>query len=123
MTEAYTVCAADELGDGDKIIVQVEGKEIAVFNVDGEYRAYLNWCPHQGGPCFEGKVSGTRKATYDRERREVSLEWIKEDQIMNCPWHGWEFDLTNGECLSKRSVVLPSFSVEEADGEIRLSLG
>ena len=118
----HAVCATDELDDGDKLVVQLEGKEIAVFNIEGEYHAYLNWCPHQGGPCCEGKVSGTSTATYDRETMEVSLEWTKEDQIMNCPWHGWEFDLTSGECLSRRGTELPSFPVTVENDQVHVTL-
>jgi len=119
---AHTVCSTDALQPGDKFVTQIEGKEIAVFNIEGEYRAYLNWCPHQGGPCCEGEVTGTRSASYDRDSMEVSLEWTKEDQIMNCPWHGWEFDLTTSECLSRRPIELPSFPVEVEDGDVRVTL-
>jgi len=122
MSETHTICSVDDLDPGERIVVQSEGKEIAVFNLDGEYAAYLNWCPHQGGPCCEGVVSGTREATYDRETREVSLEWVKEGRIMNCPWHGWEFDLETGECLSRRPVELPSFPLSVEDGEIRVTV-
>ena len=118
----HTVCSTEDLDDGDKLVIQIEGKEIAVFNIEGEYHAYLNWCPHQGGPCCEGKVSGTSTATYNRETMEVSLEWIKEDKIMNCPWHGWEFDLTSGDCLSRRNTELPSFPVSVEDGEVNVIL-
>ncbi|MHB9287903.1 Rieske (2Fe-2S) protein [Halobacteriales archaeon Cl-PHB] len=118
----HAVCSTEELDDGDKLVVQLEGKEVAVFNIEGEFHAYLNWCPHQGGPCCEGKVSGTNVATYDRETMEVSLEWTKEDKIMNCPWHGWEFDLTNGECLSRRGSELPSFPVNVDDGQVHVTV-
>lgn len=118
----HTICDADELGAGDRVVTQIEGREIAVFNLDGEYYAYINWCPHQGGPCCEGKITGTREASYDREAMEVSLEWTHEDRIMNCPWHGWEFDLETGDCLSRSRIQLPSFPVSAEDGEVRVTL-
>jgi nitrite reductase/ring-hydroxylating ferredoxin subunit len=117
MTE-YVVCEHGDLEVGERKLLQVEGREIAVFNVDGTYAAYVNWCPHQGGPACEGLMSGTREASYDRESGEVSLEWTREGKVVNCPWHGWEFDVRTGECLSRRPIQLPSYPVRVEDGEV-----
>jgi len=38
--------------------------------------------------------------------------------VLMCPWHGWEYDVISGACLSKRSVELPSYPVEVRDGEL-----
>lgn len=120
--EAHIVADADEIADGERIVIQLEGREIAVFRHDGEYFAYLNWCVHQGGPCGEGSLSGTRIASYDREEGEVKSSWEREGEILNCPWHGWEYDLTNGECLSREDIQLPSYPVEIEDGRIVVKL-
>ena len=120
--EAHVVASADELGAGDRLVTQIAGREVAVFNHDGEYYAYLNWCFHQGGPCCEGPISGTAQATYDRATRETTLTWEREGEILNCPWHGWEYDLTTGDCLSRRDVTLPSYPVEVRDGEIVVTM-
>jgi nitrite reductase/ring-hydroxylating ferredoxin subunit len=117
MTE-YTVAEADEIGDGERALVQLEGKPIGVFNVNGEYHAYLSWCAHQSGPCCEGNMTGTIVGSFDPDTLETDLEWVKEDEILNCPWHGWEYDITNGECLSREGVSLPSFPVSVQDGEV-----
>jgi len=119
----HVVCAHGELDDGDRKIVQIEGREIAVFYKNGEYTAFVNWCPHQGGPACEGLISGTKEASYDRESREVSLEWTREGEVMNCPWHGWEFDITTGECLSRRPIQLPSYPVQIDDGNVVVDVG
>lgn len=118
----YEVAQAEEIGEGERAVVQLEGKPIGVFNVNGEYRAYLSWCAHQSGPCCEGTVSGTSKAAFDPDTLEVEVEWIKEEEILNCPWHGWEYDLATGECLSRDGVVLPSFPVRVDDGRIFVEL-
>jgi len=119
---AHTVCSTDALQPGDKFVTQIEGKEIAVFNIEGEYRAYLNWCPHQGGPVCEGNLTGTQKSTFDRETLDLDLEWTQEGEILNCPWHGWEFEVRTGESLSRKGVKLPSYAVEVEDGEIIVSV-
>ncbi|MFB6129868.1 MAG: Rieske (2Fe-2S) protein [Salinigranum sp.] len=52
----------------------------------------------------------------------MSLDYVKEDEILNCPWHGWEFDLTSGECLSRQGVQLPTHPVRIEDDEIVVTL-
>ncbi|HLQ01918.1 MAG TPA: non-heme iron oxygenase ferredoxin subunit [Burkholderiales bacterium] len=63
---------------GSAKMVEVSGKKIAIFNVDGKYYAIDNTCTHRGGPLAEGALEG----------KEVT-----------CPWHGAVFDVTTGEVL------------------------
>lgn len=118
----HVVCADGELDEGGRKLVQLEGREIAVFYIDEEYRAFVNWCPHQGGPACEGLMSGTKEASYDHDSGEVSLEWGREGEILNCPWHGWEFDVMSGECLSRPPTKLPSYPVHVEDGDVVVTL-
>lgn len=116
----HVVADADSLEPGERIVTEIEGRSIAVFNVDGEYRSYANWCPHQSGPVCQGTVTGTYEAVCTDGQQD--LQWTKEDRILNCAWHGWEFDLLDGSCLSRDAVTLRSYPVTEADGEIRVTL-
>jgi len=118
----HVVCEAEELEEGERILVQLKGREIGVFNLGGELRAYTNWCAHQSGPVCEGNVTGTWEGTFDRDSLATSLEYCREGEILNCPWHGWEYDLESGDCLSRRGVRLPSHPVEIRDGEVVVSL-
>lgn len=118
----YNIGSADQVSEGERLLVELQGKEIAVFNVDGEYHAYVNWCAHQAGPACEGNVTGTMEAEYDSEEDNVKLDYCKEGQILNCPWHGWEYDLTSGECLSRQNVILPEYNIQVQDGDLILSL-
>lgn len=118
----HVVAKTEEVPEGERIIIQLEGREVGVFNVDGEYYAYTNWCAHQGGPCCEGNITGKMNAAFDRDSLEVSLEWSEEDGILNCPWHGWEYRITTGECLSWQGVDLPSHDVEINDDSIVVSI-
>jgi nitrite reductase/ring-hydroxylating ferredoxin subunit len=88
----YVVARADELPPGDRRIVDIEGRSIGVFNVDGEYFALRNRCPHQGGALCEGKLWGVLTATTPGQ---FSYEPRKE--ILTCPWHGWEFHVRTGQ--------------------------
>ncbi|HKJ58717.1 MAG TPA: Rieske (2Fe-2S) protein [Halobacteriales archaeon] len=120
--DGHVVASVDELADGDRLVAQLEGREVAVFRHDGEFYAYLNWCFHQGGPCCEGVLSGTAFATYDRGTGETDLRWDREGEILNCPWHGWEYDLLTGECLSRKGASLPAYPVEVRDGDVVVTM-
>lgn len=118
----HVVATTDDLEPGDRIIVELEGREVAVFNLDGEYYAYLNYCAHQGGPLCEGETVGKKEVDFDRETLEYSFEWTREGEIIACPWHNWEFDLLSGECISREGVRLPSYPVTVTDGEVVVRL-
>lgn len=117
MTE-HRIATVEELGQNGRVIVEVEGREICVFKHGDELYAYLNWCPHQSGPVCEGPLHGQWEASYDRENLELEKTWSEEDAVINCPWHGWQFNLENGECLSDSSARIPSYPVREQDGDI-----
>ncbi|MGM0590129.1 MAG: Rieske (2Fe-2S) protein [Halobacteriota archaeon] len=105
-----------ERGDRRRVIVDVEGREIAVFTVDGEYYALANYCTHQGGPACEGTVSGAMTASMTDDGWELGYE--NEDGIVACPWHGWEFDIRSGEHLANSKFRLPTYDVVVRDGDI-----
>lgn len=121
MTE-HIVASASEIGDGERLVVEVNGREIGIFCVDDEYYAYLNWCLHQSGPICEGRITGTIEADYDGNSQNPNLNYCREDEILNCPWHGWEYDVTDGDCLSRDGHRLPSYDVTVKDGNIILDV-
>ncbi len=90
----FEICSADDLPPGERVITTLDGFSVGVFNVGGEYFALKNDCPHQRAPLCEGKLTGT---TVSDEPGEY--EWTSDDQIVQCPWHGWEFDITTGESV------------------------
>ena len=88
----YVVASADEIPPGGRKIVDVAGRSIGVFNVDGEYFALRNRCPHQGGALCEGKLWGVLKAD-----TPGAFEYSPTREILTCPWHGWEFHVRTGQ--------------------------
>ncbi|ADJ16899.1 Rieske (2Fe-2S) protein [Halalkalicoccus jeotgali] len=118
----HIVAPADELEEGGRIITELNGREICVFNIDGEYYAYNNWCAHQAGPICEGNITGTTEASFDPESLEVSLDYCREGEILNCPWHGWEYEVKSGKCLSRQKVQLPSYAVRVEGEDIIVTL-
>lgn len=118
----YTVAAADDLAEGERITLQLEGREITVFNLEGVYYAYLNWCMHQSGPVCEGDIGSTIEASYDRESLEVETSVERDGEILFCPWHGFQYDIISGDCLSRDDLSLPSYPVEQKNGDIVVTM-
>lgn len=113
------VCRTDELDDGDRIIREIDGSEIAVFYTNGEYVAVANYCVHAGGPICEGKLSGMITA----EAGEWDWDWDRDGEILACPWHGWEFDLMSGEFLSDDRYRLITYDTEVEDDTVYVTTG
>ena len=118
----HVVAAAEDLDDGERVVAEVDGLEVGVFRVAGELYAYPNVCLHQNGPLCEGTVTGTTEARFDRERLDLDIDWAKEGEVLSCPWHGWEYHLRTGHCLSRTDRRLPAYDVFERDGQVVVSL-
>jgi nitrite reductase/ring-hydroxylating ferredoxin subunit len=93
MTDRYEVCPVKELPPGESKIIEIKGSQhsIGVFNVDGKFHALSNICPHQLAPLCEGKITG--KIVSDKVGE---YDLIREGEIIQCPWHGWKFDIKSG---------------------------
>lgn len=90
----HRVCKAAELPPGQRKIIEVEGKSIGVFNLQGSYYALRNLCPHQFAPLCLGKVTG-----YCETSPVGEFHWVREGEIVRCPWHAWEFDIKTGRSI------------------------
>lgn len=88
----HVVATVDEIPPGERKIVEIAGRSIGVFNLGGEFFALRNRCPHQGGPLCLGKQSGFIQSAGPGE-----YEYSRKGEILKCPWHGWEFDIRNGQ--------------------------
>jgi nitrite reductase/ring-hydroxylating ferredoxin subunit len=103
----HVVCHVDELPPGQRKVIDVDGRSIGVFNVNGKFYALLSRCPHKAAPLclgvLKGLVTGPEPYRYEIER---------EGEILRCPWHGWEFDVTNGRSIfNPHRVRVKSYDV------------
>jgi len=114
----YPVGTMDEIPVGSKKIVEINGRSIGVYNVHGKYYAILNYCPHQGAELCRGPVCGT---TLDSEVYEFI--YGRDQEIIRCPWHGWEFDITTGKSLFSERIRVRSYPAELVDGKICVEIG
>jgi nitrite reductase/ring-hydroxylating ferredoxin subunit len=90
MPRSVRVAAVSDVPPGTSKEVLADDQVVALFNVGGTFYALDGVCPHAGGPLGEGTLRGT---------------------IVTCPWHGWQFDVTNGQnCLNAR-LIHKSFTV------------
>jgi nitrite reductase/ring-hydroxylating ferredoxin subunit len=88
----YVVARARDIPDGERLIVDVSGRSVGVFNVNGRFYALLNRCPHRGGQLCKGDVIGLVESDGPGDIR------VDTDRLfIACPWHGWEYDLETGE--------------------------
>ena len=88
-----------DIPPGGRRIVQVAGREIGIFHLDGEFRALLNVCPHRGAPLCTGRLRPSV------EMGEPEFVYSETDEVLKCPWHQWEFDIRTGAALHGDSAV------------------
>jgi nitrite reductase (NADH) small subunit len=108
----YWVARTDEIPEGGKKIVKVREMEFGIFHVDGQFYAWRNVCPHAGAPVCLGRVCGTRLPSLVYE-----YNYGRDNEILRCPWHGWEFDLKTGEHLVDPDTRLRGGKLEVEYGE------
>ena len=107
------VARVAEFAEGSRRIVRQGRLEVGVFRRADRYYALPNVCAHQFGPLCEGMVSGTLRASAETAWRPA---WVQEGEILICPWHALEFDLTTGRCLAYPTVRMRQFPVR-VEGE------
>jgi nitrite reductase (NADH) small subunit len=90
-----------EIPVGQSKCVKANGKEIALFRLDDGFYALDNECPHKGGPLSEGFIM---------------------DRQVACPWHQWQFNLTDGACPMVPGRPVKAYPVEIKDDEVWITV-
>lgn len=67
-----------ELPPGRLKLVRVNGRSVAMANIEGQIVALDNRCLHMGGPLAYGRLRGNE---------------------LQCPWHGWRWDALTGRAI------------------------
>jgi nitrite reductase/ring-hydroxylating ferredoxin subunit len=89
------VAAEDELWDGEMEPYHVDGKDLLLVKLDGEYFVYDDACPHQGTPLTEGELTGA---------------------TLTCRAHEWVFDARTGAGINPAGARLRRHEIRIADG-------
>jgi 3-phenylpropionate/trans-cinnamate dioxygenase ferredoxin subunit len=113
----WPVGRASEIGPGQRRIVEVKGRSVGVFNVNGTFVAALNVCPHELAPVCRGRVGGTTLPSPPGEYR-----WGRDGEILACPWHGWDYDLLTGKALADPRVRLRLYPVTVEDDTLFVTM-
>ena len=91
------VAKVEEIKSGEGKTIEANGKTIALFNSDGMFYAIDNTCAHRQGPLGEGYLDG---------------------KLVTCPLHGWQYDITNGECQTMPNMHIASYKTKIENGKI-----
>ncbi|HEY6122867.1 MAG TPA: non-heme iron oxygenase ferredoxin subunit [Pyrinomonadaceae bacterium] len=99
--QIITAGRADDIPPGRSVTVELpDGSELALYNVDGEFHATTNYCPHKGARLSDGVLCG---------------------HTIECGLHGWQFDVRDGNCLTVPER-LETFQVTIEDGWLRIEV-
>ncbi len=95
-----TVGRVEDVPPGRGATVELDGgKELALYNIGGEFYAIENFCPHRGAPLADGTLCG---------------------HMIKCGWHGWRFDVRTGSCLGKSDSDIEAYEVIVEDEIIKI---
>ena len=94
-----TVARVGEMAEGEGRTVTVGERLVALFLVDGEYRAIDDLCPHQGASLGAGCVI---------------------DGEVSCPWHGWRFRLSDGIWADNPRLGVDVFETRVVGDEVQV---
>lgn len=90
----------DQISEGQATVITIPGGiQIALFKLGGKIYALDNACPHMGGPLGEGEI---------------------EDDVVTCPWHGWQFNIKNGHNINDLGDDAVSLKISVRDGSVYL---
>jgi len=101
LSDFITVAKTDEVKEGQGKSVEANGKNIALFNVDGKFYAIDNTCVHKGGPLGEGTCDG---------------------EIVTCPWHGWKYNVTTGISPVNPQAKVGTYELQVEGDEIKVKI-
>lgn len=92
------VAKVDEIPAGERKRVEIDGTRVSIFNIDDQFYAILDTCPHKKtAPLIRGTLDGIG---------------------IKCPNHGYRFDLASGECNVDSVFNTRVFAVKISEGEI-----
>jgi 3-phenylpropionate/trans-cinnamate dioxygenase ferredoxin subunit len=109
----HIVARTSEIPPGGNKVVGIDGRDIVVFHVNGEFFALLNRCPHEGAPLDKAacvaRLTSPEPGVYQRSR---------VGEFLRCAWHGWEFDMRTGQSwFDAKRFKIRSFPVAVERGE------
>lgn len=101
--KTIVACAVGDIGEGEALKVDIEGRQIALFHIAGEFFALNDRCTHGNASMSEG--------------------YVEDDGTVECPLHSARFCVRSGEALCQPATeALRTYPVTIVDGNVCLTL-
>ncbi len=113
----HFVADLNQLEEAKPTVFSVQGRSIGLIKSKDKIYAVRNVCPHKGAPVCKGTLRGTMLPS-----DPSTFVFGRENQILQCPWHGWEFDLETGATLSGGRGKLTLYPVTLKERSVYLEL-
>jgi nitrite reductase/ring-hydroxylating ferredoxin subunit len=112
------VCQADEMPDRAARSFDLGRVRVCLVRAGDRFYALHDRCPHRMAPLSAGTVGGTAVPS------EVGVvRYGRDGEILRCPWHGWEFDVTDGRSLHDPvKERVRAYPVEIVEGAVYVDL-
>lgn len=101
MPSFVRVAAVADVPVGKTRLVMVADKMIALCNVGGTFYALDNFCLHRGGPLSEGHLDGEK---------------------IECPWHGWQFNVRTGGVVVSPDMKVDTYEVKVEGDDVLIAV-
>lgn len=101
MSQRISLGKVGDIPEGGNTVIEVNGKDVVVFLVEGRYYAIDDMCPHAGASLSSGRV---------------------DEGIVTCPWHYWRFRLDDGAWADNPRVKVGCYPVHVVDDKIELEV-
>ena len=98
------VAEENEIGNGDRLFIEIDGISIVIFNIEGKFFAIADVCSHDNGPLGDGELDA------------ASCQVV-------CPRHGARFDIRSGKADTLPAVVdIPAYPVRVVNGKLEIGI-
>ncbi|MFT3882361.1 MAG: Rieske (2Fe-2S) protein [Gemmatales bacterium] len=102
MADFVTVAKVGDIPEGTSKAVAVGTKTIALFHrPGGVWNAIDDYCPHMGASLAEGRL---------------------EDGVVECPWHAWQFRLSDGTWVNSPKLKIGCYEVRVQGDDLQIKL-
>jgi 3-phenylpropionate/trans-cinnamate dioxygenase ferredoxin subunit len=88
----HIVGRTSDIAEGERLLMEIDGRPIGVYHIKGQFYALLDRCPHLGGPLCKGQVVSEVSSSVPGD-----IKFDASKTYVTCPWHNWEFDIKTGQ--------------------------